>query len=275
MRKYLNLLNAIILVIILAPSASAQLMIEQGKVVIRANPGETVVNTITVHNTSRDISLHLRAYWEDFVYVAPYDKGDKDFTAAGTGPYSASRFVNFSPQEFTLKPLEKNKVSYSVQMPASAKGGYYGTLFLEEAGGKPSGRIGVSLVTRIGSLFFIESTNSKKTAVIDNHQVNGNEITADFTNTGDVIMIPDSTDYIMDKEGMVADRGDISKFYLPPGKKTPFKITLKKDLPAGTYTSVSTFDLGDGDTITDELDFAKAADGKITLLPKASPYTVK
>ncbi len=253
-----------------ATNVFAQVMIEQGKIVIKANPAESVVNTITVHNTSKEKAIHLRAYWEDFVYIAPFDEGKKDFTAAGTGPYSASRFVNFSPQEFTLKPGGTQKVSYAIQMPEDAKGGYYGTLFLEESGAKASTKIGVSIVTRIGSLFFIESTDSKRTAVMDNHKVSGNQITADFTNTGNVFMIPDSTFYVLDKEGMVADRGDIKKFYLPPDKKTSYLVELSKDLAAGTYTLISTFDLGDGESLTDELEFTKTADATILLMPKVN-----
>lgn len=259
---------SLILISLFSSNVYAQIMIEQGKIVIKANPAEAVVNTITVHNTSKAAAIHLRAYWEDFVYIAPFDEGKKDFTAAGTGPYSASRFVNFSPQEFTIKPGGTQKISYAIQMPEDAKGGYYGTLFLEESGAKASTKIGVSIVTRIGSLFFIESTDSKKTAVMDNHQVNGNQITADFTNTGNVIMIPDSTYYVLDKEGMVADRGDIKKFYLPPDKKVPYKIDLSKDLSPGPYTLISTFDLGDGESLTDELEFVKNADATISIAHK-------
>lgn len=269
MRSKILGLASFILISLFSSTGYAQVMIEQGKIVIKANPAESVVNTITVHNTSKEAAIHLRAYWEDFVYIAPFDEGKKDFTAAGTGPYSASRFVNFSPQEFTIKPGGTQKVSYAIQMPEDAKGGYYGTLFLEESGEKATSKIGVSIVTRIGSLFFIESTDSKKTGLIDNHQVAGNQITADFTNTGNVIMIPDSTYYVLDKDGMVADRGDIKKFYLPPDKKFSYKIDLNKDLSAGAYTLISTFDLGDGENLTDELDFVKNVDATIAITPKA------
>jgi len=244
--------------------ANAQVMIEQGKVVIRANPGETIVNTLPIYNTSEQSAISLRAYWEDFMYIEPFN-GDKEFTPAGTSDRSASRSVNFSPQEFTLDPKGSKLISYSIQVPQDAKGGYYGVLFFEEGGGNAQGRVGVSIVTRIGALFFIETTNSAHTGKIENLAFSDQEFKGDFTNTGDAILMPDSTYYIMDKDGLVAERGEITKFYLAPEKTTAFKFSAGEKLSAGNYTVVLTFDFGGGESYTYEFDYTKAVDGSVKI----------
>lgn len=259
----------IVFIALFVSQAHAQVMIEQGKVVIRANPGETIVNTLPVHNTSEQSAITLRAYWEDFTYVEPFT-GDKEFSPAGTTDRSASRWVNFSPQEFTLDPKGSKLISYSIQVPQDAKGGYYGVLFFEEGGGNPQGRVGVSIVTRIGALFFIETTNSTHKGQLENLEFSEKEFKGDFTNLGDVMLIPDSTYYLLDKEGLVAERGEIAKFYLAPQKKTAVKFSAGEKLAAGSYTAVLTFDFGAGESYTYEFDFDKAADGSVKITKVAS-----
>ncbi len=264
-----NWFLAAIFTVFFVAQAHAQVMIEQGKVVIRANPGETIVNTLPIHNNSDKGSITLRAYWEDFMYVAPFN-GEKEFSPSGTTDTSASRWVNFSPQQFTLDAKGSKLINYSIQVPQDAKGGYYGVLFFEEGGGSAQGRVGMSIVTRIGALFFIETTNSTRKGLIENLEFQDKEFKCDFSNLGDVVLIPDATFYILDKEGLVAERGEITKFYLAPGKKTPVKFTAGAKLAAGDYTAVLTFDFGGGENYTYEFDFNKAVDGSAKVTKVAS-----
>lgn len=243
--------------------AHAQVMIEQGKVIIKASPGEVVVDSLTIHNTS-DTNLTLRTYWEDFVYKPPFE-GDKIFMAAGTDERSMSKWINFSPQQFSIEAHATRKISYSIQVPANARGGYCGVLFVENQGDKPNQNIGVTIVTRMGSLFFVDLTNSAYTGKISNKKYSDNNIEADFTNTGDVTLIPDTTFYILDENGLIKQRGAIKKFYLPSGKTSLFKVPLEPKLEAGKYTCVLTFDFGSGNNMTDEFEFIKSGDGKVNI----------
>lgn len=252
------------MIFFLSSNATAQVMIEQGKVIIKASPGETIVNKLPIHNTSTTNSINLRAYWEDFIYTDPF-AGEKDFMAAGTSEYSASRWINFSPQQFTLQSKGSQMISYSIQVPADAKGGYYGVLFLEEGGGKTDGNIGVSVVTRVGALFFIEITNSIRKCKVDNLQFADKKFSGNFTNLGDVILIPDATYYILNQEGLVAERGEIKKFYLPPQKTASFNVETGEKLPAGKFTAVLTFDFGGGENFTYEFEFDKTEDQMIAI----------
>lgn len=257
------LLAIIIGLFICSSQASAQVMIEQGKVVIKANPGESVVNALTVHNTGKD-ALILRVYWEDFLYIEPFN-GTKKFMAAGTSDRSMNSWLTFSPQQFTLEAASTKKINYSVLVPENAKGGYYGVLFIEASGAQSKDQIGLTIVTRMGSLFFVETTNSTWKGRVENLKFGEKEFAADFVNEGDVVLIPDATYYYLDKEGLVAERGEIKKFYLAPGKTVGFKVPVGEALAANDYTAILTFDFGGGNNVTHEFDFKKSADGAIAI----------
>ena len=92
---------------LLTAQAQAQLFLEQGKVSLAVSGGDHLNGTLLIHNTSSE-SADIKVYWEDFEYKAPYD-GTKNFLPAGTAPGSASQWVAFSPQTFTLPPFRPAK----------------------------------------------------------------------------------------------------------------------------------------------------------------------
>ncbi|MBF0478217.1 MAG: hypothetical protein HQL26_01915 [Candidatus Omnitrophica bacterium] len=253
-----KIILSIILVFVLVSSAFAQIFLEEGKININAEPGNTVSGSITVHNTS-DKPLDIKVYWQDFNYVSPYD-GNKEFLAKGLGLASAADWVSFSPESFKLPPLSNQKISYSVKVPAAIHEGHYGVLFFEN---RPQAAViegkGVNIVTRVGSLFFIEPTDKDKKAVISDVAVSGSAIKAKIANKGNVILVAHAIYYVMTNDGMVSDRGELENIYLPPGKNTDVTIPLKAS--SGIQTLVLTLDLQEGDSVVKEITFSKDASG--------------
>ncbi len=245
-----------------ASLAQAQILIEEGKLNLSGKRGDTITNTISVHNTS-DQTINVRAYWEDFVYVAPFD-GKKEFSPAATNANSISKFTNFFPADFTLGPFARKKISYSVKIPRVASGGYYGVLFFERSGQNVKDQTGINLITRVGCLFFLETENQSRAAQV-NLGLEDKKIAGDFLNSGNVILVVDAVYYVMNSDGLVLDRGSIGKFYLPPQAKSVFAVKISPQLPAGHYTLVMTFDLGKGDTLVKEADFSKDATGALMI----------
>src|SRR5277367_6586617 len=94
------ILSMFFMVGILTGEAHAQLFLEQGKLVIAVSGGEHTNGSLLIHNTSSEVA-NIKVYWEDFEYKSPYD-GTKNFLPAGTSPASASEWVTFSPQVFTM-----------------------------------------------------------------------------------------------------------------------------------------------------------------------------
>ena len=246
------------------PSAFAQIFIEEAKVNLSIKPAETAVGSIIVHNTS-DRNLPLKAYWEDFLYQPPYS-GEKKFLPVGTTQYSCGRWVNFSPQEFTLPPYGEKKIEYVVSPPKDIKGGYYGVLFFENAESEMKKVTGIQIVTRVGSLFFLESSDKIKKAKLENFSFEGDELKGSFTNTGNVILIPHGVFYIMNEENVVGDRGEIKNMYLPPEETAAFSLTVAKNLSPGKYTIVITFDLQEGDSAVTEIDFSKEGTSRYKII---------
>ena len=234
----------------------ADVMVETGKIKLAVTPGETIVDTIPVHNTT-DKPLEIRVYWQDFRYTKPYN-GSKEFLPAGSIDTSCSNWVNFKPKRFRLPPFGRMDVDYSVNVPENAEGGYYGVLFFESGADKVKGT-GLSIVTRIGTLFFLETVDRDKTAKIADLKTIEGGIEGTFTNAGNVNLLPKGTFYLLDKQGIVVERGEVPIFYIPPQAKNNFEIKFSEDLTPGEYSCIITFDLEDSYSVVSEIDIGKDA----------------
>lgn len=243
--------------------ARAQFFLEQAKVSLDVSGGDHRNGSFLIHNTSSDTE-YMKVYWEDFEYKPPYD-GTKNFLPAGTAPASASQWVTFSPQVFTMPAFGQQKIDYTVTVPSQIQEGHYGVLFFERTSNPLKDETGVSVVTRIGTLFFIEPSNKIKKAVLQNIKLTANSLTASFVNQGNVILIPHTTYYIMQEAGLVLLRGESKRLYVPPGASAPLEISLKKKLDPGRYTLVVNSDLEEGDVIVKEIELAVDAAGQITI----------
>ncbi len=249
---------------LLTGEAKAQLLLEEGKVSLAVSGGEHRNGSLIIHNTS-SVPINIRVYWEDFEYRPPYD-GSKNFFPAGTALGSASQWVAFSPQVFSLPAFGQQRVDYTVTVPSQIQEGHYGVLFFEK-GGNSSITKGdeVAIVTRVGCLFFIEPSNKIKKALLQDIALKANNITVSFVNQGNVILIPRTTYYMMQEGGLVLNRGEVKKLYVPPGISAPLEIPLKKQLDPGHYTLVVNSDLEEGDVVVKEIELAVDASGQLTI----------
>jgi hypothetical protein len=249
--------------VVLAGAAGAQVFVEEGKVVLSVSGGERINKSITVNNTSPE-AQDLRVYWEDFEYVAPFD-GAKKFMAAGTGKGSASQWVKFAPQEFKIPPFGRQKIDYTVTVPADIEGGHYGVLFFERVSDSAQNGTGVKIVTRIGSLMFIESKDKVKKAELKDVKAGAEGFKGLFVNAGNAVLIPRMTYYFVDSSGVAVDRGDIPQLYVPVGAEAPWTVALPKGITTGQFSLVVNADLDDGDLVVKEITFTRDSAGAITI----------
>lgn len=256
MKKFFHFsVIAIPLFLALSFPAFAQLLIEEGKIKKTVAPGQTVADSVTVHN-STDKPVDVIVYLEDFEYVAPFD-GSKKFYAAGTLPQSAAQWLNFEPKRFSLAPYTKQKVHFTTNVPATATGGYYSVLFFELADSPThiDGQVGLQIISRVGSLLFFETTDRKKQVDVTGTFFDGSVLNGTLIHTGNVNLVIKCLYYVLDQSGVPVDRGDLEMFYMPPGTQTDFSIGLNAQLKSGRYTAVLTFDLEDGTSAVKEVDF--------------------
>lgn len=249
---------------VLAGPAEAQLFIGEGKVSLAVSGGERVYKTLTVYNNSGE-AYPVKVYWEDFEYQPPYD-GSKVFLPSGTGKQSASQWVTFSPQEFRMDSFGKQVIEYSINVPPEIKGGHYGVLFFEREAEKTQSEFsGVKIVTRVGSLFFIEPKEKVKTASVQDVKITSDGLSGSFLNQGNVILIPRITYYVLNTEGMVADRGEAKKMYVPPDATASWNIVFPAKLRLNQFTFVINFDLQEGDVVVKEVDVTSDGFGNFTI----------
>jgi len=224
-------------------------------------PGKVVSGTILVENTSNK-PITLNCYMSDIVFLPPFD-GTKDYAPAGKTSYSCANWISFSPKQFSLPPNRKQKVSYSIQVPETISGGYYGILFFEESSGSSEG-IGVKF--RIGCGFSLFAPDKERNAVIEDIAIKGAACEGKVLNKGNVILPVKISYYIMDSKNEVAVKDNLNDITLPVGEKTLFSAKLPPKLEPGTYTLFMNFNLGDNKAVAKEVEFTKDESGELKIL---------
>lgn len=235
--------------------------ITQPKVELELAPGEVYSGEVEVENPTED-QLQTRVYLEDWKYKGN-GTGEKDFGPPGTMERSASKWITFAPAELRLAPFSRQTVRYTLTVPQQAEGGRYSVLFFESAIGSvpdPDHEGANILVAgRIGALFFIHIKGSvDRRGEIESLRVlppEGNrplELETSFRNTGNVDVTLSGNFLILDAEGKVLGRGELSKIYTFPGASDTRKTQWVGRLPAGSHDLVVTYDLGGGQVIVKE-----------------------
>ena len=249
----------------LLPISSFALRIDNPKVKLQLSPGDNYSGIIIVENPSSD-EVSVKAYLEDFIYVAPFD-GAKEFYASGTTSVSLSNWITFSPQEFTLQPFAHRRVNFSISPASFFNSVHCGVLFFETSIGTTyEDDKAINVLGRIGSLFFIEPQDKKKQATFNDIKGSSYSLIGDFINSGNSFIHAQGTSFTLDSEDMVKDRGVLEELYLLPNDSTKLQIALASDLTPGTYTMVITFDLEEDDSTIKEIDFSLSRSGEVTVL---------
>ncbi|HPB68427.1 MAG TPA: hypothetical protein PLT76_05535 [Candidatus Omnitrophota bacterium] len=266
MHRFIHIILFFFVVLLGMPGrVSAQLIIQKSVITHEIAPGSGVVDSLEVINSTNK-PLGVKLYWQDFIYRPPFDKGNKEFMPSGTSDYSCSDMVTFAPNALTLPPFGEQEVKYSIKVPESFKSGCDGVLFFEMNTNVEQARIGMNFVTRIGTLFFLESTEKDKTASVKDLLLQEGTLQGVFHNQGNVVLFPQGVFFILSDDGLVEDRGEVNKLYIPPQTEADFKLGIPEKLPPGKHTVVLTFDLDGGDNVVVEADFHKNPDGALNLV---------
>jgi hypothetical protein len=228
--------------------------IDKAKIRLSIPPGKSNYGEITVENPSNEY-MKIRVYLEDWYYTPEAD-GSKKFVSANTTDFSCASWIDFSPSEFNLPPFGKQRVGYSIKVPADAKGGYYTALLFETVIGEPKLKeaemgAGIAFALRTASLFYIEVEGTvKSTFSLENLLVRTKpqekilEISLDFKNTGNVDITAGGLYHIIDKDGLVYARGEFNDVYTFPQDSAKFTAVWKGTIPQGKYNLVLSINIG-------------------------------
>ncbi|MDD5130574.1 MAG: hypothetical protein PHS66_05960 [Candidatus Omnitrophica bacterium] len=230
--------------------------VSQSKIRILAGPGETVSGEITIENPTAE-SKNINLYLEDWHYLHG-SSGAKEFVSPNSMPYSACPWISFTPRNIQVPPFGKQKVSYSVNIPAGAEGARYASLFFETMVSKgvpllKSGSYaGFDINIRVATLFYVEVQGTVfRSGQLNNLKVEpsqavggGLDINLDFANTGNTDIATLGEFILKNKEGAVVARGVFNNLYAFQHGKGALSSTIKEMIPPGVYGLKITVDLG-------------------------------
>lgn len=263
MRKMVFFLATGFFLFISSP-VSAQLVLDKRDIKLEVKSGEETSGSITVSNPS-NTDVTIKAYFEDLIYTPPY-LGSLILAPLDSNPRSCGKWITIPTPMFLVPAKGKQEVGYSIKVPKEAKGGYYAVLLFEKSASPISGEKGIGITERAGCIFSLETADKVRKSKIDDIIVGEDAIQGSFSNLGNVILISQGTFYIMGKDGLVADRGVVNKYYLPPGEKVPFTIKVSDKVLPGKYTLVINVDMEEGKTLIKEVDFSKDKTGSLKIL---------
>ena len=136
-------------------AADVSLVVSPPRVDIDAKPGETVQKIVTVTNNSKDQTLNLKAYVQDF--IVQDDKGTPvPVSVSASGRYLASPWFALDRSTLTIPPKSEAQVIAIISVPKDAlPGGHYAGIFFQPI--PPGGvKTNVSYISsQVGSLFGI------------------------------------------------------------------------------------------------------------------------
>jgi len=264
MKKILIFLSIVATFLCVNSCTYAQVVPDKREIKLVVNPGQETKGSLILENLS-DRDETIKAYFEDFIYSAPY-AGIKKFHPLGTLKRSCGKWISIFPENFILPEKTKQQVSFTIKTPKEAKGGYYALLFFERGQAAASSDKGIGLVVRTGVSLFVETADATRKGEIKEIIVEKGAISGTLLNSGNVVLISQGTFNIIDKKGMIFDRGNIKKFYIPEQEQAKFTVNVTDKLPVGSFTLVINFDLESGKPIIKEVDFSKDKAGNLKIL---------
>ncbi len=241
----------------------AQILPDKRIIKLEVVAGKELTDSIIIENVSnRDVTIKI--YPEDLVFHAPFTSSAKtEYLPLGSNKYSCGKWMTFYPDTILISKKDSQKITYSINVPKDAKGGYWGLIIYENAGSVPTNHAGAGLSVRLACPIFLETTDRIRKVSVKDISVSTDSIKGYFTNQGNVLLRGKCNYYVMNNESVVSDRGDIAGYNIPPGEKAPFTINFGKQIQQGKLTLFINFDLGVGASLIKEIEFLRDKAGNI------------
>lgn len=238
-----------------------------GRTEIEVNPGDTVVQEITVTNRISD-NRTFKLEVEDIYGSSDPSKavnlaGDED------GPYSVRDYISFPTDTFSLALGERARIPVTITVPPDAEpGGYYGSVLVSTirtsvavADNAPRSPI----IARVGSLFFIRVSGDTiiEGKTIDLSLVNDKwwyeagpiELGILYENTGSVHVNPYGELSIKNMFGEEVGFVELEPWFVLPASLRVREISWDRELLLGRYKVEAKINRG-YDDIVDEVSVA-------------------
>ena len=209
---------------------------------LTANPGDLLENKIRIYNPT-DSAVAVKMEIEDFTVSG--ETGQVIIEPAETETYSLARWVQVSPETFTLEPAEQKIVDFIINVPADAEpGGHYGSLLATTAGVIGENVTGAGVAQKVGSLLLLSVSG----AVNENLQVKDFsapkfleygpiKFAMRFENTGTVHVRPKGFITITNWRGKKVADVEFAQKNVIPGATRAVEATWNRKVLFGKYTA--------------------------------------
>ncbi len=198
----------------------------------------------------------------------------RQFSPAGTLPYSCAKWTLLRENEFPLNPGEAKDVHFIVSPPADSSGGFACVVFMRAVPPVPEKsadatqdktQATIQVQPRLGAMVFyeLEGTVKRTGKLVDlkyepPKEGNPLKIFYIFKNTGNTDILLSGTFYILDSNKALAAKGDLDPVRTFPGDQGYGETQWTGNLASGTYHLVVSLELGPDtqEVIVKELDFS-------------------
>jgi hypothetical protein len=189
-------------VLLFGGAAQAQVKISPLLIEKETNRGQAN-EFITVYNPS-DQPFRARVYAEPFTY-----QRDAGFKSLSSSPTNLIPYLQFAPRELTVPPRSMRRVRISVRLaPNLLDGEYRAMIFTEPLKESSNGNRGATIVTRVGSAFYIRKGNLQPNLTVDSANWNNarKRIQLLVNNSGKISARP-KVNWTLRHEGKVVKSG--------------------------------------------------------------------
>lgn len=245
--------------------AVGDFVVGPGRTEIVVNPGETVVQEISVTNRiteDREFKLEI----EDVSGTADASSA-VNLTAGERGPYSIRDYISFPEDSFVLELGERAHIPVTITVPPDAEpGGYYGSVLVSTvrvADGDGGGSTTRSpIIARVGSLIFLTVRGETVTegsvtdiSLVDDafwHEKGPIDIGILYENTGSVHLNPYGEISISNMFGERVGFVELEPWFVLPQSLRLREISWDREFLLGRYTATALINRG-YDNIVDEV----------------------
>lgn len=234
---------------ILAQSASAQasrtLTLVSPTVELSLDGGETAEGTVSLINESRD-AIPISASLYDFIVKS--SRGEPSLLPQNfpSTRFSAASWIGVAPDSFTLKPGQRQNISYYIQVPSDARpGGHYAALIFKSKELAEFQGSGASLETQIGSLFYFTVKGPIKEQMkitrffANNFWENGPvQIETQIKNLGDSHIKPIATITVFDWLGRRIEMQSLKEGNIFPTVSRDYQNSVGQKIMIGPFKAI-------------------------------------
>lgn len=232
-----------------------------GRTEVALQPGETVVQEITVTNRISD----NRTFKLEVEDISGSDNPRESVQLAGSeyGPYSVRDYISFPNDTFTLALGERARIPVTITVPPNAEpGGYYGSVLVSTV--RTPGSVSDSaprspIIARVGSLFFItvpgetirEGETKEISPIADHWWYEKGPISLGvlYENTGSVHLNPYGEVSVTNMFGEEVGFVQLEPWFVLPKSLRLREITWDREFLLGRYTVTAKINRGYDDLI--------------------------